>query len=357
MNEEKANKARRKAEDLFSNGKYEKALDMVIKSLELNPRDPGSWQLQGIIQQALGLNRDAITSYQQAIKLDNKAELSYTNLCKLWRNKRDYFKEMNVLRELVNINPKSELLRNEILGVLGGNVAKEIEELFKIQPEILIKIINNTEDDEDYKYQITSMLKNVATSFPELFAGKAFNVIKELVKSKDDEIRSTGYLLMIAAYEANPRTIESLGLDLIRKGLKDSNLYIRKSCGGLLKSMLNYFPNYLTGNEDIIESALEKPEVAPIIIKIIPPCPKCKTLDEVYLKKNQGNEKLLRLYCKNCNVDYYKPPGSVSAKIIEKKSQELKGPIICPLCKKQFLKWIEGDNLYKCSICNKYFTT
>ncbi|MHA1684007.1 MAG: hypothetical protein ACTSUE_23920 [Promethearchaeota archaeon] len=355
MDAEKAVKFKKKAEDLFAAGKEEKALENVIKALEYHPDNPLTWQLQGLIQQSCGFKREAAESFKHAIKLDKDCELSYVSLFKLLRSRKDLFRAMEVLETLSRVNPESELLRATVIEILESEVEAEIEEIFKIRPELIIEIVGNAKDDQ-FKYKITGLLKNISVDRPELFAGKAFDIIKVLAKSKDDEIRSTAYVLLVAAYEANPRTIESVGLDLIKEGIRDKHNYIQKSTGGLVKSILEYFPNYFAGRDDIIILALETPETAPIVLKVLPPCPKCKSIDEVYLQKIQEGDKILRFYCQKCDVGYFKSPGSRIVKKIEKSEKKLKGPIVCPSCKGQFLAWNEADGLYSCSVCSKYFT-
>ncbi|MBD3185853.1 hypothetical protein GF325_03405 [Candidatus Bathyarchaeota archaeon] len=299
--------------------------------------------------------KEAVQSFKQTIKLDKSCDLAYISLNKLYRDRKDYFKAMVVLADLVHENPTSPLLRQTVIEILESGLDVEIEEIFKIQPEILIELLQNAEDD-DFKYKMTGLLKNISVERPELYSGKAFNIIRELAESSDNEIRSTAYVILVAAYEANPRTIETLGLDLIEKGLKDQHNYIQRSTGGLLKSMLDYFPNYLAGRDDLIIMALENPQTASTIMKVLPKCPKCRSIEDVYLQKINKGDKILRFYCEKCELGYFKSPGSNMVQEIEKSKKKFKGPIICPSCKGQFLKWIEEDAVYNCSVCSKYFT-
>lgn len=353
MDPAKATKFRVKAEQLLAAGKPDKALDQIIKSLDQHPDNPLAWELQGIIQMELRFDREAAQSFSEAIKRNPESELSYIHLSRILRSRKDLFKAMGVLAKLADIKPESYMLQQTVLDILE-NEDTVWEELFKVQPEILIKVLNHAADEE-FKYKMTGLLKRVAVERSELFLGKAFNVIRSLADSDDDEIRNTAYILLVAVFEANPREIVK-NFDLVEKGIKDSNKFVLRSTAGVMKSLLEYFPNFLFGHDEIIVAALENPTIAEQILKIIPPCPKCKSQDNLYLQKLEKDEKLIRLYCETCDVDFYKSPGMKVVEVIDDEELKLSGPVICPLCHGQFLKWVDDEKLYTCSVCNKWFT-
>lgn len=54
----------------YRNDELEPALKAIGESLELNPEDAHAWYAQAIIQQALGQNKEALTSFEECLKRD-----------------------------------------------------------------------------------------------------------------------------------------------------------------------------------------------------------------------------------------------------------------------------------------------
>nr|MDO8088835.1 hypothetical protein [Candidatus Sigynarchaeum springense] len=356
-NPEKAAKLKARAEELFQQEKFDKALEMIVKSLEEHPENPLAWQLQGLIQEACGYKNDAITSFKEALVRDANCEMAYIGMARVHRARKDYFKAFQTLADVVNRNPTSENVRQVILDILENDNKAEWEELFKTQPEIVIKLVQNaaTGKDIDFKFKLTGLLKNVAVAKPELFQGKALDIISELAKSKDDEIRSTAYVLLVAAYEASPVIIEN-HKPMLKAGVKDPNNYVQKATGGIIKSMLDYFPNFLPGEEELLTQALENPLIADILLKTLPSCPNCRDQENLYLQKIIEGEKMLRFYCEKCDITFYRQPGARTVKLMDKTEKRMKGPVVCPECKMQYLTFSEADKLYSCSVCRKWYT-
>jgi tetratricopeptide (TPR) repeat protein len=355
MNPERAAKFRQQAQSLFEKKQYDKALEVVTKALQEHPDNPISWQLQGFIQEACNYRNEAIKSFQEAIKRDESCEIAYVSISRILREKKDFFKSFEILENISQKFPKSALLRQAVMEILEGRISAELTELFKVRPEIIINVLKNAEDDPDFKYKLTGTIKNVAVEKPEFFTGKAFEIIRELSKASDDEVRSTAYVLLVAVYEANPSIIEK-NKDVLRAGIADKNQYIQKTTSGILKNLVNYFPNYLVGEEAMLTQALDGPVTAENIMRVLPACPNCHSQDDVYLQPIQENEKILRLYCEKCDVYYFKQPGSMATSVIDKGEKMLDGPVVCPSCKIQFLKWSEEAKLYGCSVCGKWYT-
>nr|MDO8109643.1 hypothetical protein [Candidatus Sigynarchaeota archaeon] len=355
VNPEKAAKLRQRAEELFQKEQYEKALEFIVKSLEEHPDNPLAWQLQGLIQEACNYKNEAVQSFNETLTRDKNCETAYLGIARIHRLRKDYFKAFEMLAEMANRNPASLILRQTILDVLENDNKAEWEELFKVQPEILIQIVKNAGNDVDFKYKMTGVLKSVAVAKPELFQGKALEIITELAKSEDDEVRSTAYVLMVAAYEASPVIIEKYK-HLLTTGIKDKNNYIQKSTAGIIKSMLDYFPDFLAGQEELLVQALENPISAEVLTKTLPSCPQCKSQDNLYLQKVIPGEKLLRFFCEKCDIKFYRQPGSKTVNVMDKAESRMKGPVVCPECKMQYLVFIEQDKLYSCSVCKKWFT-
>ncbi|HME55292.1 MAG TPA: hypothetical protein VKM55_23995 [Candidatus Lokiarchaeia archaeon] len=355
MDPAKAAKLRQKAEELFDKEEFDKALEYIVKSLEEHPDNPIAWQLQGLIQEACNYKAEAIKSFQETIKRDSNCEVAYIGIVRIYRLRKDYFKAFEILADLASKNPSSKLLRQIVLDVLENDNKAEWEELFKVQPEILIEIVKNAKDDIDLKYKMTGVLKNVAVSKPELFQGKALEIISELANSDDDEIRSTAYILLVAAYEASPIIIEKYK-QLLVNGVIDKNNYIQKSTAGIIKSMLDYFPDFLADEDEMLLQALEQPVVAEVLLKTLPSCPQCKSQDDMYLQRVIQGEKLLRFYCEKCDIKFYRQPGNKTVTVMDKAEARMKGPVVCPECKMQYLVFNEQEKLYSCSVCKKWFT-
>ncbi|MEX2727172.1 MAG: hypothetical protein Q6353_007960 [Candidatus Sigynarchaeum springense] len=326
-----------------------------MKALDEHPENPLAWQLQGLIQEACGYKTEAITSFKEALARDANCEMAYVGMARVHRARKDFFKAFQTLAEVTSRNPASENVRQIILDILENDNKAEWEELFKTQPEILVKLLQNAGNDIDFKYKLTGVLKNVAVAKPELFQGKALEIINELSKSKDDEIRSTAYVLLVAAYEASPIIIEN-HKSILSMGVKDPNNYVQKATGGIIKSMLEYFPNFLAGEEELLVQALENPLIADILLKTLPACPNCRDQENLYLQKIIEGEKMLRFYCEKCETKFYRQPGAKTVQILDKAEQRMKGPIVCPECKMQYLTFSEADKLYSCSVCRKWYT-
>ncbi|NMC04171.1 MAG: hypothetical protein GYA24_03110 [Candidatus Lokiarchaeota archaeon] len=354
-NPEKALKLKQKAEELFAQEKYDKALETVVKSLEEHPENPLAWQLQGLIQEACGYKNESLASYKEAIVRDNNCEMAYIGMARVHRTRKDFFKAFSILADVTKRNPASTNIRQIILDVLENDNASEWTELFKTQPEIIVMLVQNAGNDIDFKYKMTGVLKNVAVAKPELFQGKALDIINELAKSTDEEIRSTAYVLLVAAYEASPTIIEN-HKHMLKSGVKDPNNYVQKSTGGILKSMIEYFPNFLAGEEELITQALENPLIAEILLKAMPLCPTCRDQENVYMQKVIEGEKLLRFYCDKCDTRFYRQPGAKTVQLMDKSEQRIKGNIVCPECKMQYLMFSEQDKMYSCSVCRKWYT-
>jgi tetratricopeptide (TPR) repeat protein len=352
MNPEKALKMKQKAEELFQQEKYDKALEMIVKSLEEHPENPIAWQLQGLIQEACGFKNEAVSSFKEALARDMNCEMAYIGIARVHRARKDFFKAFETLADIAGRDPASKNLRQFVLDVLENDNKAEWEELFKTQPEIIVKLLQKAGVDIDFKYKMTGVLKNVAVAKPELFQGNALDIINELAKSPDEEIRSTAYVLLVAAYEASPVVIEN-HKHMLKAGVKDSNNYVQKSTGGIIKSMLDYFPNFLAGEEELLTKALENPLIADVLLKALPLCPNCRDQEHLHLQKVIEGEKLLRLYCEKCDTRFYRQPGAKTVQVMDKKEQLMKGPIVCPECKMQYLK-NEDSTLY-CSMCRKWF--
>ncbi len=355
MNPEKALRLKQKAEELFQQEKYDKALETIVKSLEEHPENPIAWQLQGLIQEACGFKNEAVASFKEALARDVNCEMAYIGIARVHRARKDYFKAFETLANIVNRNPASTNVRQFVLDILENDNAAEWEELFKTQPEIIVKLLQTAGNDIEYKYKMTGVLKNVAVAKPELFQGKALDIINELAKSSDEEIRSTAYVLLVAAYEASPTIIDN-HKHMLRSGVKDSNNYVQKSTGGIIKSMLDYFPNFLTGEEELLTKALENPLIADVLLKTLPVCPNCRNQENLYLQKVIEGEKLLRLYCDKCNTSFYRQPGAKTVQVMDKGEKRMKGPVVCPECKMQYLIFSDADKLYSCSVCRKWYS-
>nr|MDO8118800.1 hypothetical protein [Candidatus Sigynarchaeota archaeon] len=295
VNPEKAAKLRQKAEELFEKGQHEKAMEYVVKSLEEHPQNFLAWQLQGLIQEAGNFKSEAIKSFNEALRLDTNCETAYIALARVYRSARHYAKAFNSLNDLVKLNPRSRLIRLVIEDVLENDNPAEWEEMFRNFPESLIETVKGSTDDVDFKYKITGLLKNVSIARPDLFKGKALEIIKDVAKSDDEEIRSTAYIILVAAYEASPGIINSV-MEVLEQGVNDGSPYIQKAVAGIMKSLLNYFPNYLAGKDELVKKALEVPAIAEVALKMLPSCPKCHSQDDVYIQPFMTEEKLLRMH-------------------------------------------------------------
>ncbi|MHA1369818.1 MAG: tetratricopeptide repeat protein [Promethearchaeota archaeon] len=353
MDPNKAAKFRGRAQECMAKNDYDKALEWIYKSLEEHPSNPVSWELQGIIQNKLRLFNDALQSFREAVKLNPDSELSWLMIASLLRQKKDYMGSLETLYNLLQRNPRSQGVHSAVFEMLEKH-DYIWDDLFRVQPELLIMTAENL-DSSSKKIKLLDLLDQVVKERPELFKGDAFKVVRTLICDDADAVRERAYFLLRALYDANPQIMEK-NLNLLRLGLADSNESINRVSGALLRAILDYFPEFIAGDEKLLISALEHPVVAQIILSLMPACPNCNSRDDVYLRNIDTDTKNIYFYCEKCDIDYYKKPGFPNAHKSSRRGQKISGPIICPICNQQFLIFKESEGLYHCSLCNKWYT-
>ena len=134
----------------YKQGDYKNVLKKCSTLLKENPRNDFLWNLSGLSFQQIGNNKDAITSFQNAINHNQKNHSAKNNLAISYKNINEYSKATKLLKELIEeypnyINAYTNLanLQNETYffdeALINFNKALDIN---KNSPEIHLNISN-----------------------------------------------------------------------------------------------------------------------------------------------------------------------------------------------------------------------
>jgi len=105
------------AKDAYEKSKYDSALEWIQKSIVKFPKSLLSYNLQGLIYEAMERFNDAIDSYQQAMKIA-PAELNVQfNLAMVYYKKKDYVNSREILNKILP-QVKDESLKSRVQEML-----------------------------------------------------------------------------------------------------------------------------------------------------------------------------------------------------------------------------------------------
>jgi hypothetical protein len=116
-------------------GSYEEALDALNNATDIDPEDPGTWRLKGLILMNLGRDEEALSTFEEAIYLD--AEDGYT-----WYLKGDLLQNLGREREAEVAFSRAEELG--FTSPLGGMLA--ITEISATGEDEFVEIANHLEE-------------------------------------------------------------------------------------------------------------------------------------------------------------------------------------------------------------------
>ena len=85
--------------------KYPEALDVINKTLELNPNSALSLGLRGIALRNVGFNNKALKDLEKSITLDPTLTWIHIELAKTWSEMGEYEKAVQILQEAVKLDP------------------------------------------------------------------------------------------------------------------------------------------------------------------------------------------------------------------------------------------------------------
>lgn len=91
------------AEKLHLRGKYEEAISTILKAKDIDPNNPRPWSQLGTLYNEKS-NDEAISCYQQAIKLNPKYYLAYRGLGNYYLKKKDYANAEKYYSQAIMIN-------------------------------------------------------------------------------------------------------------------------------------------------------------------------------------------------------------------------------------------------------------
>ncbi len=124
----------------FRNGNYKTGIDLINKSIELNPDFSVSYFYRGACYQALECNDKAILDYTKTIELDNKMIDAYYNRAKIVLSTKN-IDELQIQNAISDLNYTLEIdpLFQDSLFALGA-AYKKLEQYEKAI-EILQKLV------------------------------------------------------------------------------------------------------------------------------------------------------------------------------------------------------------------------
>lgn len=133
------------ANTLLSRGQFQKALEMVQRGLESNPRSVPGLNLLGIILDQQGKPADAVAAFQAALKVDPQSVLTHNNLGNsyFFQHKLDLAREQfNISLRLDHNNPDANYNLASV-DLASGKTSAAVARLLAIRPpssETLFKL-------------------------------------------------------------------------------------------------------------------------------------------------------------------------------------------------------------------------
>lgn len=251
----------RSANDLYSQGKINDALENYKKVYENNPENKDaliglakSYNKQGDIQQS-------IESYKKLIEIDSLNLTHYNEIAELYRKKSDFNKAIDVYKKMIEINPDYHLSYFH-LGVLNYIYIKP--QNVKKAETYFTECIDRNPDFEDAYIFLSTIY---ADNYKQLT--KAENLLENLLRRKPESAQA----LYRLGYIAVGRRQYKEAAEYFNKSLKfDPNLpQAHKSLGYLYEKRLKdnikaiyHYQRYL----DNITDEKEKEEVMKTIKKL-----------------------------------------------------------------------------------------
>tara|TARA_Y100000991_G_scaffold2886_1_gene2379 strand:- start:1258 stop:2697 length:1440 start_codon:yes stop_codon:yes gene_type:complete len=117
----------------FENYDYLGALKEVNRAININPTDPSSFDLRGMIKLEMGFIDEALENFNKAIYLDPKNKKYYLNRAKVYKNKNQYLELINDYNEIIKLDPFSHqiILERAILNIKIRNYESAFSDLNK----------------------------------------------------------------------------------------------------------------------------------------------------------------------------------------------------------------------------------
>ncbi len=227
--------------DVFQGaGEYEKALDVLNQSLELNPRDAEAYMRMGEIYRGMGNYEKAAERYEEALKIRPGHPDIYINLGEIYAGKGEYEKAGEYLTRAADIAPRPGTFRSlaEVFRKMGEleRAREYLEKVLDItpgHPEIYMSMgeiyrsMGNYEKAAEYLIRAAdiSPRSGIYRSLANLFRGigefeKALEYLEKIPRDADTLMSAGGIYRDMGNYEkAAEKYKEALKL---RPGIIDS---------------------------------------------------------------------------------------------------------------------------------------
>ena len=226
----------------FNAKKYTDIIKKISILIKKHDNNNFLWNLSGLCFQKIGKNKEAIYSFERAIKINPKNIAAKNNLALSYKNIKNFKKAESLMREILKENPNYlntivnlANLKNETYFFEEAlNYYKKALEINKNIPEIHLNISNilqaNNQIDQAKKHLLKSLEIN-----------KNFTIADQ-------------NLSMLQDYKDNKNAthIENIKKKLENENLNDDNkIYLHFALGKICEDLKNYddaFKNYKKGN-------------------------------------------------------------------------------------------------------------
>jgi predicted O-linked N-acetylglucosamine transferase (SPINDLY family) len=128
----------KKAELLYSAGKFEESLYFYRQAIEINPYNATLYKCCGVLLSRLGRFDEAIISYKKSIKIDPEGLSAYKGIAYIFKELKKYEQAYFHLKKASDINPDYETYNN--LGVLCCQMDNIREGIIYYDKAIMLEI-------------------------------------------------------------------------------------------------------------------------------------------------------------------------------------------------------------------------
>jgi len=132
----------------FNNDDYLGALKEVNRAIEINPTDPKSFDLRGLIKFKMGFIDEALENFNKAIYLNPNKKDYYLNRANVFKIKNQYIELLNDYNKIVSLDPTSYqiILEKGILNIKVRNYDNALSDLNKY-------ILQRDDNPKAYRYR------------------------------------------------------------------------------------------------------------------------------------------------------------------------------------------------------------
>ena len=204
----------------FDNNDYLGALKEVNRAININPTEPSSFDLKGMIKLEMGFIDEALENFNKAIYLDPKNKKYYLNRAKVYKNKNQYIELIKDYNEIIKLDPLSHqtILERGILNIKIRNYESAFSDLNKF--------IKNKKDNSK-AYRNRGILYLNSGNFD--LGCKDLDMASKLGDQKTESLLS--YLKSKASKTCNFNSIEKISDSIINEDINTyENISIEELC-------------------------------------------------------------------------------------------------------------------------------